>query len=1128
MVLLLKLKRQSMPRFYQLLLMMKLVVFLMTLNLSFVMGGGFAQNITLKASKMSLVDVMKSIKKQSGYSYFLNGKGLANVMLDVDINNQPIKSTLDKLLKTQNIDWSIEDETIVLKSKSSNDTKSSHMISHSTTLKTDVSVAQNIQKTISGKVLDSDGNGLAGVSVSVKGVAISTVTNEKGFYSIIINDNSQTLVFSIVGFKSQEVKIGGNSNIDVTLEENVGELEDVVVVGFGKQRQVSVIGSISTISPKKLDLPVGNLSTSLAGQMAGIVTAQRTGEPGASSDFWVRGVTTFGNANRPLVLVDGVERSLDLVNPEDMESISILKDATATAVYGVRGANGVILITTKQGVESRPVVTVRMETGTLSPTILPKMANAEQYLTLFNDGYSAQFGTPFYSESDIQKYITGEDPDLYPNVDWIKTVFKDHSGNRRLTTNISGGGSAVKYYVSGAYYQEDGIYNTNKTSKFNPEIKWDRYNFRANVDLNLFKGNTVSVNLANQFDVKNGPNSSTIWSYTFQTPPTVTPIRFSSGELAVPREAGYNPYERLNERGDVQRFTNNTMSLVNITQDFSEYFMKGLQFNLKFSWDANSVTTNTRSKLPQVYSTGGRDVNGDLILIPSTQVQDYLTLSNGNTGERVTYLESSLTYSNELSQKHRVGGLILFNRRERVDNFPSNLTNSFPYRNIGLAGRATYSFKDRYFTEFNFGYNGSENFAPDKRFGFFPSGAVGYMISNEDFWENILPTVNILKLKASYGLIGNDQIRGRRFAYYSEMLSSGSYTFGEGGNRTLTGISVGYQGNPNVSWETAYKSNLGIEVEFFRALNIKVDYFDEHRKGIFIQRLSVPGIVGLSVDPYVNMGELRNKGYEVSAEYNKSFGGFWLSGRGNITYNRNKIIYNDTPEPLYPYLSTTNKPLYQQFGLVADGFFQSEDEIANSPKQMFGAVRVGDIKYRDINGDGQIDDNDQMAIGRTHVPEISYGMGLSMGVKNFDFSFLFQGVDNVSFSMGGSAIYGFSDGAAATGNVFEDVALNRWTPENPNAKYPRISISPNSNNNRISTLRQYDSRYIRLKNLELGYNLPSKFTKRLLIDKCRIYAQGVNLLTFSPFKLWDPEINQSQGAQYPNVKTMSLGINMKF
>ncbi len=1101
--------------FLKILIIMKLTIVLL---ISVFLQQGFslkAQNINISKQNASLKSILTEVRLQSGYDFFFENASLENAKpVSVNIRNGTLHEVLKASFKDQPFTYSIAEKTIVIR----NGIVPISMVVNK--------VSQEGIK-LSGTVKDSGGIPLAGATITIVGSTRGAISDTDGSFTIDAKATDK-IRFEYLGMVSQTFTIENKRVFEVVLVTQESELGDAVVVGFGKQRQVSVIGSIASVSAKNIQMPVGNLSTSLAGQMAGIVAAQRTGEPGASSDFWIRGVTTFGNGNRPLVLVDGIERSLDLVDSEDLESVSILKDATATAVYGVRGANGVVLITTKRGKAGKPIVTARVESGILTPTILPKMANAEQFLDLYNDGFRSQFGTDFYSKDDIQMYLNGTDPDLYPNVNWMETIMKRYSNNTRANANISGGSESIKYYVSGTYYSEDGIYNSNKTKKYDPQIKWDRYNFRANVDINLFKGNTVSVNLANQYDVKNSPNSGDLWNYTFLAPPTVTPVRFSTGELAIPRDAGVNPYELLNERGDVQRFTNNMQSLVSITQDFSEVVTPGLQYNVKLAWDASTVTSNTRSKIPEAFSASKRDENGDLVLIPRNDTRDYLTLSNSNSGQRVTYFETSFTYDREFDNKHRVGGLFLFNRRERFNNFPGNLTNSFPYRNIGIAGRATYSYLDRYFTEVNFGYNGSENFSPNKRFGWFPSVAIGYMPSNEKYWEPLKDVVNTLKFKASYGQIGNDEIRGRRFAYNSEMLSSGGYTFGQGGTNGVSGIGVGYQGNPNVTWETSYKKNFGLEIEFFNQLNFKVDYFDEERKGIFIQRTAVPSIVGLTVDPFINLGELANKGFEVAMEHNKTFGSFRLSTRGNFTYNRNKLVYNDTPVPQFEYLNTLGKPLYQQFGLVADGFFQSEEEIKNSPPQRFGTVRVGDIKYKDINGDGQIDDNDRMAIGRTHVPEISYGMGFSLGWKNLDLSMFFQGAANVSYSMGGSAVYGFSGGGASTGGILEDVALNRWTPENPNAKYPRISINPNSNNNRTSTMRLYDSGYLRLKNFEIGYNLPNDLLSKTFIGRCRLYVQGVNVLTFSKFKLWDPELIQNMGAQYPNVRTISAGINMKF
>ena len=993
-------------------------------------------------------------------------------------------------------------------------------------------IAQSsVRKTITGKIVDTQGLSLPGATVTIVGDTRGVAADIDGNFSIELK-NTDKIFVQYLGMHPETIAIGDKSYFAIVLKDQTSMLEEVMIVGFGAQKKESVVGAISTVQPGELKTPVGNLSTSLAGQLAGVVSTQRSGEPGAQSDFWIRGVSTYGQYNRPLILVDGVERPLDLVDVEDIQTFSILKDATATAVYGVKGANGVILITTRKGKEGKPIVSARLEMGFLSPTKMPKMANAQQFMTLYNDVYHDQYGgDPFYSEETMNKHLSGADPDLYPNVDWLSEIFKSSTTNTRATVNVSGGSQKIRYYVSGSFYDENGIYNTEKVKQYNPSIKWSKYNFRANIDLDLFKGNTISLNIANQYDVKNQPSQgSNIWLYAFRTPAVSIPVKYSNGYLSFPSDGGFNPYTLLNHRGDQRIFNNNTQSLINMTQDLSEFITEGLSANVKFSWDAVSVSTNTRSKLPQSYFATGRDEDGQLEFIESKGVQDYLTLSNWNSGERITYLETSLTYNRLFNEKHRVGGLMLFNRRERHDNFPSNLIWSLPFRNIGLAGRATYGFNDTYFAEVNFGYNGSENFAPSKRFGFFPSFALGYMISNEKYWEPIKDVVDKFKIKGSYGAIGNDRLNGnRRFAYNSEMTQDGGYSFGAGGSHWVPGIGVGYQGNPNVSWETAYKTNLGVEFGFFHQFNIAVDYFKEDRKDIFISRQSIPSIVGVNVNPWLNIGEVRNEGVDMTMDYTKKIGEVNFSARGNFTYNRNKEIYNDQPEPIYPYLSNIGKPLYQQYGLVALGYFESVQDIASSPKQSFGNVRPGDIKYQDINGDGVVDDNDRIAIGRTHVPEINYGFGASASWKGIDLSLFFQGVGNVTNMMAGSTIYGFSEGNFSLSGVYEDLAENRWKgPEDVNAKYPRVSIYENLNNNRASTLRQYDATYIRLKNMEIGYNIPKSLLTRSFIDACRVYVQGVNLLTFSEFKLWDPEVSQSQGSQYPNMRTVSLGLNFKF
>lgn len=996
--------------------------------------------------------------------------------------------------------------------------------------------ASGQQSKITGVVVDHTGVGMPGVTILVQGTPRGVTTDVDGSYSIEAKSTDK-LVFSFIGFENQIIAVENQSTIDVQLQELKNELDEVTIVGFGKQRKVSVIGAITSVSAGDLRMPVGNVSTSLAGQMAGVVAVQRSGEPGSGADFWIRGVSTFGSNNRPLVLVDGVERPLDLVDNEDIETFSILKDATATAVYGVRGANGVVLITTRKGREGKPMINARVEYGILSPTKMPRMANAAQWMDMYNDVYSeVNEGKIFYTPELRAKYLDGTDPDLYPNVDWLKEIYKSATTNQRANLNISGGGPKVRYYVSGGYYKENGIYNAQK-GDYNPSMQWSRYNFRSNLDIDLSKNTMLNLNLSTQYDVKNRPNSKDgsvdlLWIYSYLTTPIAIPTIYSDGTIARPMSAGTNPYNTLNKTGYVQEFNNNAQSLVGITHDFSDQITSGLKVNAKFSWDVVNTSIVRRTLAPSTYFATGRDSEGNLIFHKNNDGSDYMTFSKDNLGTRIVYFETSATYERAFAEEHRVGALFLFNTREKVNNVPSDYITSIPYRNLGIAGRATYSFRDKYFIEGNFGYNGSENFAPKHRFGFFPSAAIGYMISNEGFFEPLQSTIDLLKLKASHGKIGNDQIAdgARRFAFNSDMNQGASgYVFGQTGQTSLTGVSTGYPGNPNVAWESSTKTNIGIELGLFRQLKLQVDYFYDLRENIFILRESVPSVVGVNQNPYVNLGKMKNQGMDASLEYIKQLGDLTLSGRANFTFNRNKKLYDDKATPIMAYQELVGRPLYQQFGLISLGYFESDADIANSPVQEFGPVRPGDVKFRDINGDGVINEYDKIAIGRTHVPEINYGFGLSTLWKGLDVSFFFQGVGNVTGFLDGSPINGFEQNAYM-GGVFEDVAVNRWTLENPNphARFPRMALSTSQNNKQLGTHKQRDMSFIRLKNAEIGYTIPKKLTSKMGISTFRVYLQGVNLLSFHKFDLWDPEINNSQGAVYPNMRIVSCGVNLNF
>lgn len=987
---------------------------------------------------------------------------------------------------------------------------------------------------VAGKVLDEAGDPVIGATVMVKGNSKGVITDLDGNFEIDVTPQS-VLQISFLGMAQQNIPVvSSQKNLVVTLKEQTEELDEVTVVAFGKQKKQSVIGAISTIKAEDLRSPVGNLSNNLAGKLAGVVQMQRSGAPGTTSEFWIRGISTFGANSTPLILVDGVERSMDLVDPDDIATFSILKDATATALYGVRGANGIVVITTKRGKESKPVVSAKVEYGYTAPIRTSEMADAQEWIKYYNDITLEASNRLAIQPSEEQKYLTGVDPDLYPNVDWVKTIFKDHASSTRVNLNVSGGTQEVRYHISGAYYHESSLFNNNN-ERYDAQLDFTRMNFRANVDVNITSSTTLELSLANVYKTKNRTTSSLYEVYwkSLYTTPIATPPVFSDGTIARPL-IGSNPYLNLNYLGYAQDFDNTAQSLASFTQDFSDFVTPGLKFNLKFAWDANNGSTLNRSISPVTYSANGRDDEGNIIYHANNDGSDYMTFSHANNwGERTTNLEASLLYNNVFAGKHDVGAMLLFTMRNKTLVFPGSYERSFPYRNIGLAGRFTYSFDNRYFAEFNFGYNGSENFAPKKRFGFFPSVAVGYIISNEKFWENLQPTWNLLKIKASYGTIGNDQIGGnRRFAFNTTMKTwDYGYTFGGSKPINMGGLATGMPGNPNVQWEKSTKENLGLELGFFNnSLNIQADAFYEKREGIFILQKSIPTTVGQNVNEYVNIGEMSNKGFELSVEYIKSFGDWFVSGRGNFTFNRNRYEKDDEPIPTWSYMSNEDQHYPRQSGLIALGLFESEEDIANSPRQTFSAVRPGDIKYKDINGDGVIDALDEVTIGYTQNPEITYGFGGTVAWKGIDFSVFFQGVGNVTRIIGGFPLYGASSNIRYEGGIYKDVANNRWTIDNPNpaAEYPRLSLSKVENNMRRSTYWQRDMSFLRLKNIELGYTIPKEITQKAYLSKVRVYLQAVNLLTWSKFKLWDPEINSSYGEEYPQMKTGAIGLSVQF
>ena len=1075
-----------------------------------------AQQNTIRIGNVTnLKELIRQIEAQTSYKVSYQGNLADNITIKADPSKHNVEELLADALRGTGISYVIRYNTIILTQEQPR-----------------AEAAQQASQTrhIAGRVIDAETKEpIIGATVWVKDSALGTNTNVDGAFDYTFTGHYGYIAVSYIGYQTQEFPV---TNLPKVIELSAGnELDEVVVVGYGTQKKASVVGSIASVSVNDIRMPTAKISNNLAGQLAGVISVQRSGEPGASSTFWIRGISTFGSSTTPLVLVDGIERDLDLVDIEDIKDFSILKDAAATAIYGVRGANGVILITTREGIVGKPQINIRFEAGMVQPTKVPDMLDAVQFAELWN----AAAGSEVYTPEVIQKYRDGSDPDLYPNVDWVDYLYKDLSFNERVNVNVTGGGSTAKYYISGGFYNEDGLFARDNMKEYNTSVFFRKFNFRSNVEVQLHKYTKLNVNLATTFERKNEPGTaaSTIWDYAVKSAPNVFPAVYSNGLLPGPgANNGENPYVLLTQTGYREKFYNTAQSLFSLTQDLGDWVTKGLTVTVKGSFDAKNYNHLARTKTPLQYMASGRDEFGDLILQQKVIGADNLTYSESHSGYRSVYLEASVNWARSFG-KHDLSALFLYQQSQRnnvgIDKSQPEL--ALPYRHLGIAGRITYSYDNRYFIEGNFGYNGSENFSPGKRFGFFPSVAAGYVISNEKFFEPVRGVIDLLKIKASYGIVGNDKIgmgdNVRRFIYNETVVPGNSYNFGTS-TQSYAGTRLGDWANPNVGWEEAHKLNVGVDLSLFSKLKISADYFKERREGIFLKRASIPVYVGLSTKPWVNIGKMRNSGVDASLEYHQTIGqDLHLTVRGNFTYARNMIVDQDQPDYKYLYMNRTGQARYQTFGLVAAGLFRDQADIDAWPKQSFGDVEPGDIKYLDLNGDGVVDSYDVKPIGYTAIPEIVYGFGFSLQWKAFDFSAFFQGVGHVNFSTRTDQTQGFIARNSREANLFSDVYDNYWTPERLDAKYPRLFIGTNNNNNQNSSFWMANGRYMRLKNLEIGYTLPKHISQKMAMQNMRVYLSGVNLFTFSPFKLWDPDL-QTGATNYPNNRIINIGLTIGF
>lgn len=1004
---------------------------------------------------------------------------------------------------------------------------------------------------ISGTVVDKEKSPLIGVSVKEKGNPTNgTITDIDGNFYLNVANRQSVIEVSYIGFRAQEIEVGSKINFDIILAEDLTDLQEVVVTGYGNQKKMSVIGSIETIDPQVLQTgSTRSLSNNLAGQISGIIAVKRSGEPGHdNSNFWIRGIATFSGSKTPLILIDGIERDLNNIDPAEIESFSVLKDASASAMYGVRGANGVIVINTKRGQVGPPTISVKIEQSIMEPTKLPKFIGAADHMELLNT-LNPNKNQLTYSQDRINKTRYRYDRDLYADVNWLDEITKDYAYATRANLTVGGGSDFLRYSLVSSYFGEKGIMETDKTLPYDTGINLNRYNMRANVDLDITKTTTLRMNIGGYLQQRRGQNSSTddTFGAAFVTAPFIHPARYSDG--TIPRVANRaNPWAMATQQGYYTVSAAQIQSLFALEQNL-KVITQGLKVKLSFSFDSYNAGRMTRGRTPSYYSVAtGRDVEGNLdhsILSYGDEALGHSSGSEGDFngyGKNNVYFEAAATYNRVFNKVHDIDALFLYNQQS------NDWGDSQPFRKQGIAGRLSYMYDSRYIAEVNFGYNGSENFKKGERMGFFPSLAIGWLVSEESFMKDSFKNLTKLKLRGSVGKAGNDVIDDkkiedrRRFGYFTIINdNAGGYQWGDKSQLSYSGIREGALGISNMTWETALKYNAGFEIGLWNELDFHFDLFKEQRTNILMERKIIPSQTGFIANPYANYGKVNNQGFELSLTYNKRINKDWTVGiRSNLTYAKNKVIeYDEAASVIGTYRSLTGRSLNTLWGLEAERLFTADDFDANGnlnpdiPGHSVGAnsgvVRPGDIKYVDRNGDGFVTDEDEGYIGGTTDPKMVYGFGANINFKNWDLNFFFQGVGDTYRMIGGSTYFLPGSGKAVLGNVYDNYN-DRWTEENPSQDvfWPRLSEDPNQHNYRSSTWWKKDMSFLRCKLIEFGYTLPRSLVSKAKLKGTRVYVSGNDLFYFSKFKMWDPELNTGDGLKYPGMKSIMFGVDINF
>lgn len=999
--------------------------------------------------------------------------------------------------------------------------------------------------TASGIVMTEQGEELPGVTIQYKNdPSKGGITDIDGNFRIENIPAKTVLVFSYIGYASYELKIDGDKTKQrIALKEIVNETDEVVIVGRGTQRKISVVGAVTNVKAADLQVPSSSVTNMLGGRVPGIIAVTRSGEPGNDfSEFWIRGISTFGAGASALVLIDGVEGDLNTLDPSDIESFTILKDASSTAVYGVRGANGVVLVTTKRGKSGKLNINVKSNVGISYSARTPEYVDGNAYARLANEASVIRGGRPVYSDTELQLIQTGLDPDLYPNVNWRDVMLKDYVWNHQHHVSVNGGGTNARYYMSVGIQHKDAIYKQDKGIKnYDTNVGYNKYNFRANVDANLTKSTILELGLSTEI-VNNtfpgyGDNTNALWEAQANLTPVTVPVLYSDGSFPGYGSNGsdQNPYILLNYTGYKKKTeTTNTIRL-RLEQDFDQW-VKGLKAEATMSINNYAYLLQTQLKTPAIYYAQGRKKNGTLDLVEKVaKADDKYESVNLNT--RKIYFDARVNYNRLFAEKHRVTGLLDFYMEDFVTGEAQTLIASIPKRYTGLAGRATYAYKDTYFLEGNIGYTGSEAFEKGQKFGVFPAISAGWVPTQYAWVKEHLSFIDFFKIRASYGVVGNDRMNQNiRFPFLSIMTEG--YGAGIWGSRPNIGESQ--ESSQNLRWEKAKKFNIGIDGQLFNnSVEFTVDFFSERRAGIFQQRASIPDEMGLATLPWANVGEMKSWGADGNIAYTYQFkNDMSLTARANFTYSNNKLLEYEQSGIKYSYQSWTGTSWGSQRGLVALGLFKDQADIDASPVQTFMKdVMPGDIKYRDINGDGKIDTYDEVVISYSNIPRLQYGFGLEFHWKRLTVSALLEGVGQVDFMYGGSGFYPFVGGK--TGNVLSIVSdqKNRWTPasysgttatENPNARFPRLTYGDNANNNRASTFWIADGSYVRLKNVQIMYDVTLPCFKKIGVQGLQLSLIGDNLHCWDKIKLWDPAQAKDNGAVYPLQRVFTLQANIQF